>query len=72
MSKIKIKNSLPHLLAAAMNHEDCPAWLEMKIWNAFNDNSDYSPNDPEYPALMLKNATVAPEVEFREDPAVHN
>lgn len=31
---IRIKNDLPHLLAAVCNHPECPDWLKDKIWDA--------------------------------------
>jgi hypothetical protein len=38
--KIKVKNTVPHLLMALVSHKDCPVWLDMKIWNTLTDNSN--------------------------------
>jgi hypothetical protein len=52
--KIKVKNTVPHLLSAAMNHEDCPNWLKGLIWNTFNDNADMPADTPEFYAQCIK------------------
>ncbi len=51
--KIKIKNSVPHLLSAVCRHKDCPAWLDDEIWKAVNSYADIPPTSPEQFAVML-------------------
>lgn len=62
-SKIKVKNTFPHLLAAATNHPDCPEWLRSKIWNALDNNSNIPPDSADFYALMLKYSIVPNDVE---------
>jgi hypothetical protein len=52
--KIKVKNTLPHLLSALCTHDDCPEWLKLKIWDTLNDNADIPPDSPDQYTLMLK------------------
>ncbi len=61
--KIKVKNTVPDLLAAVTNHEDCPEWLKSKIYNTLADNSTIPADCAEMYGAMLKYTTLPKDVE---------
>ncbi len=52
--KIKVKNTVPHLLSAACNHEDCPNWLRTLVWNTLSDNANIPADTPAFYKQCLK------------------
>ena len=61
--KIKIKNTVPHLLEAVTKHKDCPEWLKQKIYNTLSDNSDIPADCSEMYAVMLKYSRLPKDAE---------
>ncbi len=61
--KIKVKNTVPHLLSAVCNHEDCPEWLKGKIWNTLTDNAHIPSDTAAFFKECLKYSRVPNDVE---------
>jgi hypothetical protein len=57
--KTKVKNTVPHLLSAVCNHEDCPSWLRSLIWNALSDNATIPADTPEFYKQCLKYSNLS-------------
>ena len=69
--KIKVKNTVLHLLSAAMNHDDCPNWLKALIWNTLNDNADMPADRPEFYAECIKYSRLS-DIDTNETEAASN
>ncbi len=61
--KIKVKNTVPHLLSALCNHDDCPEWLKSKIWNTLSDNANIPADTPEFYEQCLKYSRLPNDAE---------
>jgi hypothetical protein len=61
--KIKVKNTVPHLLMALVRHEDCPVWLDMKIWNTMSDNGNIPANTVGFFKQALKYSRLSRDAE---------
>ncbi len=61
--KIKVKNTVPHLLMALVSHEDCPVWLDMKIWNTLTNNANIPANTVGFFKQALKYSRLSNDAE---------
>jgi hypothetical protein len=62
--KIKVKNTVPHLLSTACNHEECPNWLKTLVWNTLSDNANVPADTPAFYKQCLKYSRLFDDVEY--------
>lgn len=65
--KIRIQNTVPHLLEAIWNHPDCPGWLQNLIWDGINDRCERTEMSATYWASQLESARPDAPDEFEKN-----
>ncbi len=66
INTVRIKNELPELLEAVINHPDCPDWLRESIWESINENSRVT-FSADYIRLALASADASEPSQPREN-----
>lgn len=56
IKKIKVKDTVPHLITALWQHPDCPVWLQDELWEAVNNRIGSTKLTPTYWKAQLQSA----------------